>query len=97
LGNATFQSLTLSAGAGVITNSGSSIIAGTFTVNAGSTFSPSAADVISGSGTLTGSGTVQVTRTAATADLASQYTLTKILTNLTVDYHGSGEILTNTT
>lgn len=71
---------------------------GTLTVASNVTFTPLAAVIISGTGTLTGNGTVRVTRTAATADFTSQYTITnKTLTNLTVDYAASGQVLSNLT
>jgi Domain of unknown function (DUF4214) len=65
-------------------------VGGTLNVNgANAIFAPVAAAVISGAGTLTGTGTARVTRTGADA-FFGQYTITtKTLTNLTVEYIGA--------
>ena len=72
---------------------------GTLNVNgANAILSPVAAAVISGTGTLTGTGTARASRIAPTADFLSQYTITnKTLTNLTIDYNGSSNQTVNNT
>ncbi|MBI3585648.1 MAG: hypothetical protein HY088_00775, partial [Ignavibacteriales bacterium] len=71
---------------------------GNLTVATNVTLTPGASNLISGTGTLIGNGTVKVTRTAATANFSSQYTITnKTLANLTVDYAASGQVLSNLT
>lgn len=61
------------------------------TISAGAILDPDPFAVISGTGTLTGSGKVNITRTIATPDFNSQYTMTsKNLSALTVDYNGAG-------
>src|SRR5205823_1331176 len=57
-----------------------------FTVD--DTFIPSSSTVISGTGTVSGTATIKVTGTA-TNSLSSQYTLTRDLSALTVEYAGS--------
>lgn len=86
----TYNNLTLSNGTGFI--AGNIVVNGDFTINSGAVFTPSAAtNIVSGSGTITGQGTIKVTRIAATADLNNQYTISnKTLTNLIVDYAGAG-------
>jgi hypothetical protein len=87
----TFNNLTDSNVTQPLTANNSFAVAGTLNINgANAIFDPVAAAVISGAGTLTGTGTARVRRTAATADFSSQYTITnKTLTNLTVEYIGA--------
>src|ERR1043165_8853057 len=87
----TFFNLTDSNTTNPLTANNSFAVNGSLNVNgANAIFAPVAGAVISGTGTLTGSGTARVTRTAATPDFLSQSTITnKTLTNLTVEYIGT--------
>ncbi len=62
-------------------------VTGNLTVNG--LFIPAADVVVGGAGTLTGTGTIRVTRATGTADLTNQYTLNRTLTNLTAEFAGT--------
>ncbi len=89
-GATAFNNVTISnASAAVSANTNFSAV-GTLTVDVNAVLTPAAAVVVSGTGTLSGNGSVQVTRTAAVDDFSLQYTIdNKTLTNLTVDYAGT--------
>jgi hypothetical protein len=80
-----FDSVLIPTGTTVTAN-GNFSIANTMTVNG--TFVPTASTIITG-GALTGSGTVRVTGTASPNSFRTQYTGTKTLTSLTVEYAGA--------
>jgi hypothetical protein len=73
-------------------------VGGTLNINgANAIFDPVATAVISGAGTLTGTGTARVRRTGADS-FFTQYTITtKTLTNLTVEYIGAAAQTASTT
>jgi len=97
--NITFFNLTDSNITNPLTLNNSLAVNGTLNVNGvNAILSPVAGAVISGTGTLTGTGTARASRIAATADFLNQYTITnKTLTNLQIDYNGAGNQTVNNT
>ncbi|HXU38206.1 MAG TPA: G8 domain-containing protein, partial [Blastocatellia bacterium] len=96
---ATYNKLTISNTSAAVTASSATGIAvsgggAVMSIGAGATFSPGASVVINSAaaaGTISGSGTIQVTRITATADYSNQYKFsTNTLSSMTVDYAGAG-------
>jgi len=91
-----YNNLLVSNTSAAVTASASFNVAGSLIMNGGNTVLAPAADVVINStgaaGSITGIGTIRVTRVIATADYASQYRFTtNTLNNLTVDYAGAGD------
>jgi hypothetical protein len=87
-----FNNLTLSNSTTAITAAANFNVGGTFTLSSGAVFTPAAAVVINNAGaagTITGSGTAQVTSTSASGYSAQYKFTTNTLANLTVDYSSS--------
>jgi Secretion system C-terminal sorting domain len=86
--------LTNGTGSGVANKdmTAANVVNGTMTVNANVVFTPAALVAITGTtNTITGSGTIKVTRIIATPSYLFQYVFnTNTLTNMTVDYAGAG-------
>jgi hypothetical protein len=95
-----FHNINVNNTAGFVVNENISFQTGTaptLTVGSGAFLIPGSANVISGTtGTLTGGGTVKVTRTATTPDFLTQYSIAvKDLSALTVDYDAAGSQIVN--
>ncbi len=91
----TFSGVTISNTSAPVTLSSNINISGTLNINGTATvFTPSATSVINsaaGAGTITGTGKINVTRIATTADLRNQYKFsTYTLSSLGVEYSGAG-------
>lgn len=90
-GTPTFNNLTVANTSAVVSILGNSNVNSNLTVEAGAVLQPAAAVLVGGTGTLSGSGTVRVTRTTGTNNFLDQYTISgKSLTDLTVEYAGAG-------
>jgi fibronectin-binding autotransporter adhesin len=97
----TFNNLTINNSGAAVTAQTNLNVSGTLTVTAGSSFIPAATAVLNGgapTGTVTGAGSIHVTRTTAGADLVNQYRFTSYnLSSLAVAYSGVGDQTINNT
>lgn len=86
-----FNNLTISNASALVTAATNFSVSSIFNLGTGAVFSPNATVLVSGGGTMNGTGTARVTRIAITPDFISQYTITgKTLSGLTIDYIGAG-------
>ncbi len=86
-----FYDLVVANTSGTTTTSANITASNSLTVDAGTILQPGSTNTVGGSGTLTGSGTVKVTGLGGINSLCTQYpSISKDLTNLTVDYNGAG-------
>ncbi|HMK27570.1 MAG TPA: hypothetical protein VK483_16170, partial [Chitinophagaceae bacterium] len=95
-GTISFNGLDFSNGsAGTVSITSNIGVAGTMSVGANCTLDPSAGVQINSAapaGTISGTGTIKITRIAATADYSTQYRFsTNSLGSLTLDYAGAGD------
>ncbi len=92
-----FRNLMISNSSASVSASTNFSVVTTLTIGASAILEPSASVLVSGAGTMTGTGTARVTRIAATPDFVSQYTIAgKTLSGLNIDYIGAGNQNVNT-
>ncbi len=86
-----FRNLTITNATAIVSANTNFSTSGLLTIGTGGILQPAPAVIVSGAGTLTGTGTARVTRILAIPDFVSQYTIAgKTLSGLNTDYIGAG-------